>query len=235
MKKEIAKLKLLDDFLHFNFKGLFAKNLQYACLRAYYHIQNFYTYLKEIQNTFNRIDYEKGSGPIFLAIKMDVYFEFDAAIYSTKSVFEKGLLCDFKRESEEEYFIQYQKFCKHIKTNWDTINLKLRDDIVHLNQSGLSFPEKGTYSRGTTYGNVGKYDPLSKKVELQSIRMNDGKAINLIEKMDQIKNLLNEFVNSSIQILFKSQGYSIDQFDENMNFEIDGVEISIRDLFNNYE
>lgn len=109
-------------------------------LRMLYHARNFITKaLIALKNNESKIQHNSTIG---FQIGPEVYFEFDAFLYSCKSIFEENIKIKgsqyFSKERKKE-FLQiaqdaYQKFVSKILT-------KLRNEAVHLNYFGTSISQ----------------------------------------------------------------------------------------------
>jgi len=183
---------------------MFLHNVSYAAKRCYYHINRFEIELEKIIKQINKMNIIPRGEIHISSFEENIYYEFDAITYSARALFEKNLIADAKKEIHQNIFKKHKKYRKSLLSRCENILIPIRNEIVHLEKSEVKNIVYETSSRGTTFGFIVKYDFDSKKIELQSIRKENGKEINLIDRKNEIKKLVDGMIKYCLDLIVRN-------------------------------
>ncbi len=161
-------------------------------LRMLYHAKNFIKNLLEFVKNHNEQIPENGT--IGFPIGLDIYFEFDAFLYSSKSLFEKNMLTKGQRyfsKAQKTIFLEIAKEAhKNFISNFLT---KFRDEAVHLNYLGTSISQVALVTS----------DHGRKNITLHSTFQKNGQELNLLEVFTTLFSLNNEVLKQIFLLVIK--------------------------------
>lgn len=161
-------------------------------LRMLYHAKNFIKNLLEFAKKHDEKISENGT--IGFPIDLDIYFEFDAFLYSSKSLFEKNMLTNGKIYFSNEQKIKFIEIAKEAHKNFIYNFLKpFRDEAVHLNYLGTSISQVALV----------ECDHGRKNIILHSTFRINGRELNLLEVFETLFSLNNEVLKKIILLVIK--------------------------------
>ncbi len=161
-------------------------------LRMLYHAKNFIKILLEFVKMYS--DKIPENGTIGIPIDLDIYFEFDAFLYSSKSVFEKNILTKGRSYFSKEQKTIFLKIAKVAHQNFiSNFSTKFRDEAVHLNYLGTSISQVAFME-----GLQGR-----KNITLHSTFPKNGQELNLLEVFETLFSLSNEVLRQIVLLVIK--------------------------------
>ncbi len=166
--------------------------IQRYSLRMLYHAKNFINNLLEFVKKHN--DKIPENSTIGIPIGLDIYFEFDAFLYSSKSIFEKNMLTKGQSYFSKEQKTNFLKIAKAAHQNFISNFLaKFRDEAVHLNYLGTSISQVAfvTSEQGR------------KNITLHSTFRKNGQELNLLEVFATLFSLNNEVLKQIVLLVIK--------------------------------
>lgn len=201
-------------------------------LRVYYHSTNFINFISKIHTEIlkqhrpasalnnqssNLSEKENSSESFGTMVSDDIFFEFDAFIYSSKSIFEgkmhKRLKNIFKTDASEYNELSERIFSSTIRP----VLMFIRNEVVHLNRFGTSFG---------SMAHVEKTDN-GWKISLPSNYSMNGKQADLIELFLLIFDNINRFVGEIITMLSETIYAEFGMPEKEINFNCGNVSVKI--------
>ena len=201
------RLKLFNSFAisqGVQINSMFLHNISYAAKRCYHHINRFDLELEKIILDIKKTIPETKGKIKTPPFEENVFYEFDAITYSARSLFENDLISDARKEIPTIIFQKHKGFRKSLLSRSEKVLIPIRNEIVHLEESEVKNITSGTSSRGTTYGFIVDYDFDSNGIELQSVRKENGKVINLIDRKTEIKKLVDGMIKYSLDLIVRN-------------------------------
>ena len=139
-------------------------------LRFLYHARNFISILEEFTET--HVVGQDFSGPVSLKIGNEIYFEFDAFLYSAKSYFEKNTVSRGYQFFTGNRLTSFESIVSSAHDGFLTNFVKpFRDEAVHLNGVGTSVSQMLSVAQ--------KDDGI--ELALDSTFVARGQKVNLVE------------------------------------------------------
>jgi len=188
-------------------------------LRTLYYAKNFLTNLLNLQCV--QLKPAAIGETIGVPVQDDIFFDFDAFVFSAKSIFSQDILKK-SQTLHKDAAVPFRRLALEAKRNFiDPILNNVRNEVVHLNVYGSSI---GSFVRLTNLG-----DRWAVRI-LTTFYTADGKEIDLIDLFLRIFNptrdLIMQILGAFLLHLFRTFGKP----ERNAGYVSDGAEIRIADF-----